>query len=72
MRGEHRHGAASLWLRHAPSIDLVIGPRQKYQKSKMAIGYLFGKMNHSKFLPRTAMFEHESEILQKLNGQYLS
>ena len=27
IRGEHRHGAALLWHRHAPSCSLAIGPR---------------------------------------------
>ena len=27
--GEHECAAASLWLEHAPSIGLAIGPRQK-------------------------------------------
>ena len=26
--GEHRHAVASLWLGHAPSIGLAVGPRQ--------------------------------------------
>ena len=26
--GEHGHAAALLWLEHAPSIGLAIGPRQ--------------------------------------------
>ena len=28
IRGDHRRAAASLWLRHAPSCSLAIGPRQ--------------------------------------------
>ena len=27
--GERGHAAASLWLEHAPSIGLAIGPRQQ-------------------------------------------
>ena len=33
--GEHGHAAASLWLEHAPSISLAIGPRHPSYSQKI-------------------------------------
>ena len=43
--GERGHAAALLWLEHAPSIDLAIGPRQKMCPS-WAGSVLFSETEH--------------------------